>query len=122
VLLLHIINVQGRKSRFRDVGDLERLVRDSREKGICRFFVTDDNLARTATWRLMRIASSCCAKRWASKLVSSFKSIRLPIEFPILSTRCIGPAHIIFIGLESINSDNLESAKSQQNRIERNYF
>jgi hypothetical protein len=46
VLLLHIINVQGRKSRFRDVGDLERLVRDSREKGICRFFVTDDNLAR----------------------------------------------------------------------------
>lgn len=42
-----IINVQGRKSRWRDADDIERLVRQNREQGIWRFFITDDNFART---------------------------------------------------------------------------
>src|SRR5262249_6267131 len=37
-----IINVQGRKSRFRDADDVERLVRTQLARGVTRFFITDD--------------------------------------------------------------------------------
>src|SRR6185436_16486382 len=45
-----IINVQGRKSRFRSADDLERIVRDNAEQGINKFFITDDNFARNKDW------------------------------------------------------------------------
>ena len=41
-----IINVQGRKSRFRDADGVEQMVRSHYAKGIKRFFITDDNMAR----------------------------------------------------------------------------
>ena len=41
-----IINVQGRKSRYRTPDDVEAIVRANAAQGITRFFVTDDNFAR----------------------------------------------------------------------------
>src|ERR1700721_1179275 len=41
-----IINVQGRKSRFRSADDVENLVRLNWAQGIHRFFITDDNFPR----------------------------------------------------------------------------
>ena len=114
-----IINVQGRKSRFRDVDDLERLVRDSREKGLWRFFVTDDNLARNRNW-----------EAYADRLIHLREKegvkVRLIVQVDTLAHRIPNfidkmyraGAHIIFIGLESVNPDNLESVKKRQNRIE----
>ena len=45
-----IINVQGRKSRYRTPDDVEALVRANAAQGIRRFFVTDDNFARNRNW------------------------------------------------------------------------
>jgi len=45
-----IINVQGRKSRFRSPDDLERIVRKNVAQGILRFFITDDNFVRNRHW------------------------------------------------------------------------
>ncbi len=45
-----IINVQGRKSRFRSPDDLEQIVRENYAQGIKRFFITDDNFARNRDW------------------------------------------------------------------------
>src|SRR5580700_5412314 len=45
-----IINVQGRKSRYRSPDDLERCVREHGEQGIFSFFITDDNFARNRNW------------------------------------------------------------------------
>ena len=45
-----IINVQGRKSRYRTPDDVESIVRANAEQGITRFFVTDDNFARNRNW------------------------------------------------------------------------
>ena len=45
-----IINVQGRKSRFRSPDDVEAIVRSNLAQGIDRFFITDDNLARNKNW------------------------------------------------------------------------
>jgi radical SAM superfamily enzyme YgiQ (UPF0313 family) len=45
-----IINVQGRKSRFRSADDVENLVRLNWAQGIHKFFITDDNFARNKEW------------------------------------------------------------------------
>jgi hypothetical protein len=45
-----IINVQGRKSRYRSADEVEALVRDNARQGVTRFFVTDDNFARNKNW------------------------------------------------------------------------
>jgi Radical SAM superfamily len=45
-----IINVQGRKSRFRSADDVENLVRLTWAQGIHKFFITDDNFARNKEW------------------------------------------------------------------------
>ena len=45
-----IINVQGRKSRFRSSDDVEHLVRLNWKQGISKFFITDDNFARNKEW------------------------------------------------------------------------
>ena len=48
-----IINVQGRKSRFRSPDDLEKIVRENYAQGIKRFFITDDNFARNRHWEAL---------------------------------------------------------------------
>src|SRR5439155_1335885 len=45
-----IINVQGRKSRYRSADDCEKIVRANVAQGIHRFFITDDNFARNKNW------------------------------------------------------------------------
>ncbi|HEX9170681.1 MAG TPA: radical SAM protein, partial [Roseiarcus sp.] len=45
-----IINVQGRKSRYRTADDVEAVVRANSAQGVTRFFVTDDNFARNRNW------------------------------------------------------------------------
>ena len=45
-----IINVQGRKSRYRSADDIEHLVRLNWAQGIRKFFITDDNFARNKEW------------------------------------------------------------------------
>jgi uncharacterized radical SAM superfamily protein len=114
-----IINVQGRKSRFRDADDLEKIIRENHANGIKRFFVTDDNLARNRNW-----------EAYADRLIQLQETdkifCRLIIQVDTMAHRIPGfidkmykaGAHIIFIGLENINPDNLEGAKKRQNRIE----
>ena len=48
-----IINVQGRKSRYRTADDIEALVRVNHANGVRYFFITDDNLARNRNWELI---------------------------------------------------------------------
>ncbi|MCG8559216.1 MAG: radical SAM protein, partial [Hyphomicrobiales bacterium] len=45
-----IINVQGRKSRYRTPDDVEQIVRLNAAQNIRRFFITDDNFARNKSW------------------------------------------------------------------------
>ena len=48
-----IINVQGRKSRFRTPDDLERTIRKNYAQSIKRYFITDDNFARNRHWEAL---------------------------------------------------------------------
>lgn len=113
-----IINVQGRKSRFRTPDDLEAIVRANAAAGVTRFFLTDDNFARNRSWEAF------CDRLIA--LQAEGLTVRLAIQVDTLAhhtpgfvDKCVAAgADQIFIGLENVNSDNLEAAKKRQNRVE----
>jgi len=113
-----IINVQGRKSRFRSPDDLERIVRENYREGIKRFFITDDNFARNRQWEAL-----------FDRMIALREGERMNLGFTIqVDTLCHRiPGFIekaaragvrrVFIGLENINPDNLLGAKKRQNKI-----
>ena len=113
-----IINVQGRKSRFRSADDLEKIVRENYAQGIRRFFITDDNFARNRQWE--PLFDRLIAIREGEK-----KNIGFTIQVDTLCHKI--PNFIekasragvrrVFIGLENINPDNLLAAKKRQNKI-----
>jgi Radical SAM superfamily len=113
-----IINVQGRKSRFRTPDDLERIVRANAELGIHRFFLTDDNFARNKHWEILLdrlIALQGEGLHVAMHVQVDTMAYKIP---RFIDNLVAAGGYQIFIGLENINSDNLEASKKRQNRIE----
>jgi hypothetical protein len=113
-----IINVQGRKSRFRSADDLERIIRDNVAQGIDRFFITDDNFARNREWeslfdRLIRLREE---ENFDIKFIIQVDTLCHRIEGFIEKATRAG-VNRVFIGLENINPDNLMAAKKRQNKI-----
>ena len=113
-----IINVQGRKSRYRTADDVEAIVRANAAQGITRFFVTDDNFARNNNWepildRLIELREK-----------DGFR-IRLFLQVDTLCHRIPGfieksaraGCTAVFIGLENINPESLMGTKKRQNKI-----
>lgn len=113
-----IINVQGRKSRYRDADDVERVVRTNLAQGVRRFFITDDDLARNKNWEPI-----------FDRLIALREQERLPVRFTIqVDTQCHKiPRFIdkatragctrVFLGMESVNPENLAAAKKHQNHV-----
>jgi radical SAM superfamily enzyme YgiQ (UPF0313 family) len=113
-----IINVQGRKSRYRTADDVEAIVRANAAQDVTRFFVTDDNFARNRNWepildRLIELRE-----------IHGFR-IRLLLQVDTLCHRIPGfiekaaraGCNAVFIGLENINPESLMGAKKRQNKI-----
>jgi Radical SAM superfamily len=113
-----IINVQGRRSRFRSADDIENLVRRNWRDGIHKFFITDDNFARNKGWEAI-----------FDRLIELREESGIPLGLMIqVDTLCHKiPRFVekakragvtrVFIGLENINPDNLLVAKKNQNKI-----
>ena len=113
-----IINVQGRKSRWRGADDIEKLVRRNAAEGITRFFITDDNFARNRNWEA--IFDRLIDLREKEGLAISFliQVDTLAHKIPnFIEKAARAGCHYAFIGLESINPDNLVHMKKNQNRI-----
>jgi Radical SAM superfamily len=113
-----IINVQGRKSRFRTPDDLERTIRENYAQGIKRFFITDDNFARNRHWEAL-------FDRMIQLRLGEGLSIGFTIQVDTLCHRipnfiekaASAGVRRVFIGLENINPDNLLASKKRQNKI-----
>ena len=113
-----IINVQGRKSRFRTADDVERLVRLNAAQGIYRFFITDDNFARNRNWEaiLDRLIKLREEEKIPLGLFIQVDVLCHKIPNFIEKSRRAG-VNKVFIGLENINPDNLAAVKKKQNKI-----
>ncbi|HTP92832.1 MAG TPA: radical SAM protein [Xanthobacteraceae bacterium] len=113
-----IINVQGRKSRYRTADDVEAIVRANAANGITRFFVTDDNFARNRNWE--PILDRLIALREDEEI-----NIRLMLQVDTLCHRipnfiekaARAGCSTAFIGLENINPESLMGTKKRQNKI-----
>jgi radical SAM superfamily enzyme len=113
-----IINVQGRKSRFRTADDVEHLVRLNWTQGIYKFFITDDNFARNKAWESIFDRLIALRERDGIPLGLMIQVDALCHRIPnfIEKGKRAGVTRV-FIGLENINPDNLAAAKKRQNRI-----
>lgn len=113
-----IINVQGRKSRFRTPDDIERIVRANWAQGISRYFITDDNFARNKDWEAIydRLAKLRRVDKIPIGLMIQVDTLCHRIPNFIEKSKQAGVTRV-FIGLENINPDNLVAAKKKQNRI-----
>jgi hypothetical protein len=113
-----IINVQGRKSRYRTPDDIEAIIRANVPRGITRFFVTDDNFARNKNWEaiLDRIIEVKERENLRIRLVLQVDTLchRIP-NFIEKAARAGCTA--VFIGLENINPESLMGTKKRQNKI-----
>ncbi len=113
-----IINVQGRKSRYRSPDSVEQILRMNYAQGVNRFFITDDNFARNSDWEAIY-----------DRIIKLREEDGMDIRFCIqVDTLCHKIPNFIdkskragvtrvFIGLENINPANLIAAKKRQNKI-----
>jgi radical SAM superfamily enzyme YgiQ (UPF0313 family) len=114
-----IINVQGRKMRFRSAEHIAGAVRHNyRAHGISFYFFTDDNFARNKNWEAIFDA-----------LIRLREEEQIPVEFMmqvdvlswkikafVVKARRAGCINV-FIGMESVNTDNLKAAGKNQNHV-----
>ncbi len=112
-----IINVQGRKSRYRSADDVERIVRANHASGVRYFFITDDNLARNRNWeaifdRLIALRQEGLHSRFVIQVDTMCHKIPRFVE-----KAAAAGVKRVFIGLENINPDSLDGAKKKQNHI-----
>jgi hypothetical protein len=113
-----IINVQGRKSRFRTPDDLERIVRENAAQNIYRFFITDDNFARNSDWEILFDRLIALRNHEFPKLGLTIQVDTLCNKIPnFIEKAAAAGVRRVFIGLENINPDNLIAAKKRQNKI-----
>jgi len=113
-----IINVQGRKSRYRSADDIEQLVRLNLAQGIRRFFITDDNFARNRGWEAIfdRLIALREKEGHALGLMIQVDTLCHKIPKFVEKAKLAGVTRV-FIGLENINPVNLAASKKRQNKI-----
>jgi pyruvate-formate lyase-activating enzyme len=113
-----IINVQGRKSRYRTPDDIEAIIRKNAAQNIRRFFITDDDFARNKNWepildRMIKLREQDGLKFKVVLQVDTL-SYRLP---GFIEKAARAGCSRVFIGLENIDPDALAAAKKRQNKI-----
>ena len=113
-----IINVQGRKSRYRSPDSIEQILRMNWAQGVKRFFITDDNFARNKDWEAIydRIIKLREEDGMDVRFMIQVDTLCHKIPNFIEKSRRAGVTRV-FIGLENINPANLIAAKKRQNKI-----
>ncbi len=111
-----IINVQGNAMRGRTPDDIEALIKRNQAQGMRGFFITDDNFARHPNWEgiIDRIIALKKKKRVTLMVQTDAMSYKMP---RFVNKLAQAGCRRIFIGMESVNPDNLKACGKPQNRI-----
>jgi hypothetical protein len=115
-----IINVQGRKMRFRSAEQIAIAVRRNYQRfGVSFYFFTDDNFARNKNWEaifdtLIRLREE---ENIPVKFMMQVDVLSWKIKnFVAKATRA--GCQTVFIGMESVNTENLKAAGKNQNHVD----
>jgi radical SAM superfamily enzyme YgiQ (UPF0313 family) len=110
-----IINVQGRKMRCRQAESMRETILQNREGGLHYYFLTDDNFSRNRNWRDI------------FEMLTELRNDESPIDFmmqvDVKAYKIPGFVELAakagcsqaFIGMESLNAENLAEAGKTQN-------
>ena len=112
-----IINVQGRKMRERSPKSIAELLRlNYREHGVSFYFFTDDNFARKKLWR-ETFEEIIKIRREGIKIsfMMQVDLARKPKDFVRLAAAA--GCTQVFIGMESVNPQNLKAEGKGQNHV-----
>jgi len=112
-----IINVQGRKMRCRNAAYMRDTFISNYRQGIDFYFFTDDNFARNKNWKdifdeLIRLRGEGYDITFMMQI--DVKAYRIP-GFVERASRA--GCSQVFIGMESINPENLKAAGKTQNDV-----
>jgi radical SAM superfamily enzyme YgiQ (UPF0313 family) len=113
-----IINVQGRKMRERSPESIAKMLRRNyREHGVTFYFFTDDNFARKKLWR-ETFEEIIKLKKEDIKIsfMVQVDLARKPQDFVRLAAEA--GCTQVFIGMESVNPQNLKAEGKGQNHVE----
>jgi len=113
-----IINVQGRKMRERSPESIAEMARRNYfEHGITFYFFTDDNFARKKLWR-ETFEEIIKLKKEGIKIcfMMQVDLARKPTDFVRLAAEA--GCTQVFIGMESVNPENLKVEGKGQNHVE----
>lgn len=113
-----IINVQGRKSRFRSPDDVEAIIRANGAQGIHRFFITDDDFARNKNWEVILDRLIWLREQAGLRFKLTLQVDTLCYRLPgFIEKAARAGCSRVFIGLENIDPEALSAAKKRQNKI-----
>jgi len=115
-----IINVQGRKMRFRSAEHIAKAIRHNyQENGITFYFFTDDNFARNKNWE--GIFDALIRLREEEKIPVAFMMqvdvLSWKIKNFVAKAQRAGCTNV-FIGMESVDPGNLAAAGKKQNHVQ----
>jgi radical SAM superfamily enzyme YgiQ (UPF0313 family) len=114
-----IINVQGRKMRFRSAERIaDAIRRNYHDQGITFYFFTDDNFARNKNWEaifdaLIRLREQ---EKIPLKFMMQVDVLSWKIKNFVSKARRAGCINV-FIGMESVDPRNLAAAGKKQNNV-----
>lgn len=113
-----IINVQGRKMRERSPKNIAAMMRRNyHEHGVTFYFFTDDNFARKKLWReTFEELIQLRAEGIKISFMMQVDLARKPKDFVRLAAEA--GCTQVFIGMESVNPENLKAEGKKQNNVE----
>ena len=113
-----IINVQGNTMRGRTADDIERLVRLNYAQGLKHIFITDDNFARHRDWEKIMDRVIDLKEKEGMRLGFMIQTDTLAHKIPrFIEKLTHAGCRRVFIGLESVNPDNLQASGKRQNQV-----
>ena len=112
-----IINVQGRKMRERSPASIAAMMRRNLANGLSFYFFTDDNFARKKLWR--ETFEEIIKLRDEGLDITFMMQVdlaRKPKDFVTLAAKA--GCTQVFIGMESVNPQNLAAEGKKQNKVD----
>lgn len=113
-----IINVQGRKMRYRSAACVLKAIEENYERGISVYFFTDDNFSRNPVWEEILDGLIRLRER-GMQIIFMMQVDTLAHKIPSFVEKAArAGCYMTFIGMESVNPRNLEAVGKRQNRTD----
>ncbi len=113
-----IINVQGRKMRYRSADCVLKAIDENYANGISVYFFTDDNFSRNPVWE--DVFNGLIARRERGMNVIFMMQIDTQAhKIPgFVEKAARAGCYLTFIGMESVNQKNLAAIGKKQNHVD----